>query len=843
MRTRTSISPILLVALTTVGLSWAGCSSQSSSSTPPGSTTTTATTTTTSAGGAGQGGAGGGHATGTGGQGGAIAGSPIEAHFALPPTGAPNLLDVPFPSDVYLGKDGLVGDVPGLDAYFKKSGAYLLAGWASSDGFGTTAGAMFRIDDRSAGGAGTPPPAALDEASFPADEDASVGSSATVMIVDLSAATPGAALVRARVEYHDDSSLGAKTRPLLVVFPARGVVLAEKHRYAFVLTTGVKAKDGKALGPSADFAAVRDGKNRTTDAEKLYGDAVDKVATLVPALADKSKIAALAVFTTHGVAQELADLRAAQSKATPPALSWDAGKLAPMGPGLFANAPLPEGFTATLDAWLGAPAKLGDGTDDPAGDSATGRAHDALAAIGTAVFDAPNYLVEDAAKSFGDPQHHLFKRDANGKVIVNPDAPTSKVWMTIALPKGAVPQAGFPTVVFQHGLGQDRSLVLSIADTLAKKGWATVAIESVSFGARAPEAGNTVDAKAGFAWSGGAGAYDGPDGFVDTANGSSDFFGGLQSLGACRDQMRQSVLDIGAAFDMIRDPGFDLGPLAKAVPAAKLDGTRIAYIGNSLGAIMGSIVAAVEPHVTTYVLNVLGGGLMTELGSSSPYIASSLGLAGSLNYGFPKNRYTPGHPLVQALQHILDAGDPLLYASHVTLDPLTAGGAKNPPKNVVQIEVLWDEIVANSANEAFARAAGFPLAGPNVGSMTNIPLGQAAPNNGVISNVPSAGVTAVVVQAGPAVHGGDLFDAKGGHTYAIPFPRFDQADPFPKIPTPFEVNQPYAGLQGMSVDFIASAFAGGGAPVVKGFPTPVNDYDGDGVEDSKDADPNDPNKH
>ncbi len=161
-----------------------------------------------------------------------------------------------------------------------------------------------------------------------------------------------------------------------------------------------------------------------------------------------------------------------------------------MGVGLFATKPIPTGYTASLDDWLGTPAKLPapDGTDDPASDQTTGVAHDFIAAIGTAVFQSPNLLVQ-SAMGYSDPTHQTFARDATGAPIVNPAQPTSKVWMTIALPTGAVPANGFPTVIIQHGLGQERSFILTLADTFAKKGWATVAIESVTFGARAARGG------------------------------------------------------------------------------------------------------------------------------------------------------------------------------------------------------------------------------------------------------------------------------------------------------------------------------------------------------------------
>ena len=783
-------------------------------------------------------GAGGGSGGGDSGTGGNVMAAPIEARFALPASAVPDFLEVPFPSDLYLDGKGHIVAMPKLGDYVLSGSQFVTAGLGQVDGYGTTAGAIFAIDDHTGMKV---VPATIDSATLPKTEADSTGAAATAMLVDLEAKTAATALIPARVDYHSDASNGSTTPPLLVIYPARGIVLAEKHRYAAVLTTGVHAKDGTPVGASAKFIAVRDGKQRTTAGEKLYGAAVDQIATLVPALADKTKIAAIAVYTTHGMSHELSDLRAAFTKQAPPVLKWDAVTLAPMGPGLFANAPLPSGYNATLDAWLGAPAQLPNMTDDPADDQLTGLAHDAIAAIGTAVFNAPNLLLENA-NGFNDPAHHTFARDAAGKPVVNPAKTTSKIWMTIALPKGAVPAAGFPTVIVQHGLSGDRSILLSVADTFAKLGWATVAIETTTFGARASGAPNIVDAASIFPWSASA-TYKKADGFVDVPNGSTDFFGGLRSLGAVRDHMRQSVLDIGSAVDVVRNPALDLGPLLAAVPGAKLDPNKIAYLGNSLGGLMGSMLAAIDPHLKTFVLNVAGGGLMIELGANSPGIASSLSQAAALNFGFSNGRFAPGHPILQLLQHIVDPGDPLLYAGNIITSPITVNGAKNPRKDVIQIEALWDETVANQANEALARAAGFPLAEPSVGSMAQVPLGTAMPSGGVISGVPMPGTTAVLVQAGPATHSSDLFSAKGKHHYKHPSAQFDLLDPFPVLDNDFVVSQPYLPLQTMVTGFFAGAFAGGGAPPVKGFPTPVLDFDGDGFLDAADAAPEDPSKH
>jgi hypothetical protein len=747
--------------------------------------------------------------------GGAVRG--IEARFTLPATGLPNFLDVPFPTDLYLDATGHIADVPNLKSYIPSNATFLVAGLTVLNGFGTSAGAIFAIDDLTEDAA-SPKPAAIDVGTLPASEAASTGPNATAMIVDLDATGPSTALVPARADYRDDTSVGAMVPPRLVVWPARGILLAEKHHYAVVLTTGVATTDKKPIVPSATFQAIRDGQQRSSAAGMLYGNAVDKVASLVPQLADKTKIAVMAVYSTHDTVHELSDLRGQFLKMGPPTLDWTPADILPMGPGLFAPSPLPAGYTATLDAWLATPAKLGDSTDDPADDQAAGKAHDAIAAVGTAVFQAPNVLIE-AAKGYDDPTHHTFARDATGKPIINPAKQTSTIWMTIVLPKGAMPASGFPTVIVQHGLSGDRSFVLAIADTFAKKGWASVAIEGVTFGARASEPANVTDAKAVFPWSTTGGNYSGPDGFVDSPNGSGDFFGNLKSLGALRDQMRQSVLDIMTASDVIRNPALTLGPLLNAVPGAKLDPGKVAYVGDSLGAIMGAMVAGTDPNLTTFVLNVAGGDI-SELAAYSPQLASSVDLAGGYNFGLISVRFAPGHPFMQLLQHIVDSGDPLLFAPALVNQPLSINGTVNPPKNVIQIEALFDDYVPNEANEALARAAGLPMAVPNVGSNTGLTFAQATAGANGIQGVPIAAVTAVLVQAGPATHGNDLFDANGQHVYQPPFGQFDTMNPFPKLAMPVPVKEPYLPLQTMMTGFFSSAFAGGGAPVVAGFPTP-----------------------
>jgi hypothetical protein len=758
----------------------------------------------------------------------------IEVRFLLDAPSVPRFLDVPFPSDVYLDEDGTILDtIPGLDAVIPQNAASVEAALASQRGFSINAGAVFRIDEPpDQGGSAT-----IDPASLPASEAASIADDSAAFLIDLDAASALTARVPCRASFHDDSDAGSDTPPVLAVLPARGVVLAEGHRHAVVLTTRLTADGGKAVAASKAFQQLLADPSSVGASAKLYADAVKRVGELVPPLADRSKIAGLTVFTTESASHELVAMRELTAALPPPILRWDAATIAPMHAALFATTPL-AGYTATLDDWLGAPAKLADGSDDPARDQPGGAAHHALAAIGTAVFDAPNFL-RDRAGGYADPEHATVARDAQGKPQIDPTRPTAKVWITLALPQGKMPPAGFPVVLLQHGLGGDRSFLLALADTFARQGWASVAIEATTFGARAALAASTTDKASTFAWSKSA-AYAGPDGFVDSPATATALFGEFLSFGATRDQFRQSVIDLGTLGAVVANPTLDLGPLLKAVPGARFDAARIGYVGDSFGGILGAMVAAVDPTLHHFVLNVGGGGIVTEILSNAPALATLVSTAGGLNFGIPRDRLDVTHPLGGLLQSILDPADPLTHARAIVQSPVVFAGKPNPPKSVILIEAFWDEIVANEGSEALARAAGMKLASPSLGPRTGVPLEAVAPVGGVIAGTPVSGVTAVLVQASPASHGADLYLAHGKRHYAIPFGQ-PAPTPFPILANDVPIREPYLGLQAMAVSFFSSAFAGG-APQVKNIPPPRRDFDDDGTDDASDPDLLDPAK-
>lgn len=779
--------------------------------------------------------------------------SGIVARFE-PGTGAlPAFMDVPFPSDVYL-VNGKVAELPGFDRVVPQKGESFTRELQKLDGFSRTAHAFFYVDDvgtqTEAGEIGI---ADIDVASLPRTPADCASDASSMFLVDLEASDPAKARVQCRAFFHDDRPFLGVSRPYVVAGPARGVLLEEKHRYAVVMTSRVKDVKGRAVRAS-------DALDR---AGGLYRDALDKAKSLLAtALADGTRIVAIAPYTTNAMTRENVQARDLIEDQPAPPLRWDAASLAPMGAAKFARkngGVLPAGFTASLDDWLGVvdpKDKLPDGSDDP-DDQLPVRAHDKIAAVGTAVFDAVNFL-QVKPGGYTTPGHATFARDGADRIVPAPEKPTAKIWLSLAIPTAPMPATGYPTVIIQHGLSSSRAYLMSLANVFANQGWIAVAIDSVTFGARAPDARYQIDNVADDYDKAPGSTYRGPDGLADkiltSRNGPSDLFGALTNFGAMRDQLRQAALDTAQLVRVLRENP-DLSPLQTGATAPRVDPDRIAYVGDSLGSIEGAAAAALEPNVRAWFLNVGGGNIFLELGNHGAGIGSFIG-AGATAFGLFYEHLSESHLLINLVQTILEPADPIAFAPTLSLHPLQLKGQPTKPRNVVLTEVIFDELVANEGGEALARAAGWGLAVPNVGSNAGtvdlrdesknvagrVPLRDVAPDaTGAIHDTPIEGTTAVVVQVGPAEHGSDLVSAKGFRKSRIPYALWDTNQPFSRLDEAqvFKIRNPYREVQATMVRFFGEAFEGK-APSVAGFKPPIRDFDDDGVLDAVDPDASNP---
>src|SRR5262249_12497240 len=147
----------------------------------------------------------------------------------------------------------------------------------------------------------------------------------------------------------------------------------------------------------------------------------------------------------------------------------------------------------------------------------------------------------------------------------------------------------------------------------------------------------------------------------------------------------------------------DLFELTRAIPTMSysgnptgdFDGSRMFFVGQSLGSIIGTTFVAMEPHVNVALLNVPGGGIARLLDASpafGPAIHAGLAAAG-LQQGTPQY-----DAYFVAAQTVADSGDSINFAF------ATAG------KSILAQEVVGDD--THPADQVIPNSvAGAPLSG------------------------------------------------------------------------------------------------------------------------------------
>jgi pimeloyl-ACP methyl ester carboxylesterase len=257
------------------------------------------------------------------------------------------------------------------------------------------------------------------------------------------------------------------------------------------------------------------------------------------------------------------------------------------------------------------------------------------------------------------------------------------------------PAAGWPIVIYNHGITRNRTDSLAVAATLASQGFAVVAIDQPLHGLPATSPFNIENTP--FAPVAQERTFDvdyvnntngapGPDGTPD-ASGTHTI--NLASLLTSRDNLRQAVADLFVLTASI--PTMDID----ADGAPDFDGSKIAFVGQSLGSIVGTPFLALEPNVNIGLLSVPGGGIARML-EGSPTFGPRIraGLAAS---GLQPN--TPDYDrFFGAAQQVIDPADPINYGfasaqNAILLHEVVGGG-----------EVLPDQVIPNSV-------PGAPLSG------------------------------------------------------------------------------------------------------------------------------------
>ncbi len=269
------------------------------------------------------------------------------------------------------------------------------------------------------------------------------------------------------------------------------------------------------------------------------------------------------------------------------------------------------------------------------------------------------------------------------------------------IPAGMAPMTGWPTVIFGHGVTRSKEDAVAIASQLATAGIATVAMSWPLHGDRAVQ--NSTSALLGC------------DGTPDPVTDAQCFVPFLSSnLAATRDNFRQADLDILALVEALKRCDND------ACGALNVDQNKIGYMGQSLGGIIGSVVAGVNTDISAYVLNVAGVGLLDVIVETDQHeflqcpLINSLISAGII-IGMPnvtcldpnlwKNQ--PGFRQFRGIaQWVLDPADGANYITHRTAPALLQ-------------EVIGDDTVPNESSLTLGALLG--ISAPTASGTSGMP--------------------------------------------------------------------------------------------------------------------------
>lgn len=486
-----------------------------------------------------------------------------------------------------------------------------------------------------------------------------VGSSVYVYEVKKDPATGAVVSVEGELSTADVYATTTADGKTLVLLPLKP--LKESTSYMVVLTNSIKDKAGKAAASSGSYLLAKATQSLVnTDYAALEPlrllTATQELAALSKGVA-KARIILSWTFTTQSVTPVL-QAAAAQAKA---------GKMQ-ISPAL--------GTTKTFSSVLRGKANVHVGT-----------------------LAVPYYL------SAKEPLTSYWQgAGATNLTRYNP-APTKKTTQTIpvlmSVPNAASlagatpPAAGWPVIIFQHGITRSRLDMLALADTMADAGFAVVAIDLPLHGITDPTNPLKADLNPIFSKDkertfnldlrNNSTSAAGPDGNIDS---SGSYFINLTSLRTSRDNVRQGISDIL----VLRQ---SLAGIQSATPIP-LNTDKVSFVGISLGAIVGTGYLSQEVANTPATLAVPGGGIARLLDGSEtfgPPIQQGLAASGIVKGTAAYDTF------MGVAQWVIDPADPIVLGKKA---------ADKHPIHMIEVVgqngVGSDKVIPNTV-------AGAPLSG------------------------------------------------------------------------------------------------------------------------------------
>lgn len=600
-------------------------------------------------------GTGGSGGTGTGGHGGqAASGTMAVFDLTADLTSIEHFYDFPFPSDLRLTAKG-TPDLTGLPyPSFLKTITPLKQAAIEHPGFPVVPVAWFRF---------SAPLPALDASKVIAADKAS-----PILLVDVDPAssergalTPVVATTPPVDGWVSENTLAAAPRP--------GFVLHPKRRYAFVVMKSLNDAAGKPLASPAALDQLKAGKApdgaKGADALALYQPLWDTLKTLS---IDSADVAAATVFTTGDVVQDLADLSTELSKK----------------------------YSVTIQDLH---VDTDDGASHPRYCELVGKVTYPQFQKGTPPFNTEG----------------LFDFSDNGlpAKLRDEDAP-----LTITIPKGEMPAAGFPLVIYFHGSGGlssavvDRGTWAPQPDATQCPGMHQDEWNGVLGCNKKGEGPAHVLAPFGFAMA--ASAL--PVNPERLPNAPETAYLNLNNLASMRDTFRQGVIEqrllLNALADLKIDPATIAACTGISLPSGattyKLDVQNVFAQGQSMGGMYTNLISAVEPRIRA-ALPTGAGGYWSHFILITPLIPDVASKVGTVLLGtFEKLTFM--HPGLHLFQIAAEAVDPMVSMPRLARRPLP----NHPVRPIYEPVGKGDSYFPTETYDAMALAYGHKQAGTEV---------------------------------------------------------------------------------------------------------------------------------
>ncbi len=494
-------------------------------------------------------------------------------------------------------------------------------------------------------------------------------------------------------------------RPLLANNDPPGTTRPRDIGYLVLVTNALRATNGAAIDADVDYARIKSAAIGNTCAtitdarlNALCNLARAHFGAAGAAGISPATIVVSSSFTTQSVDTVLRVITGMVAASPPPVTSVLAAPVIPTGLIVTGGQNLADLHFATITL----PYYLSPPVAPPAG---TGT--EPITQWWRAANPPP------AAAGLNDPKGEFNLTRFNPFPRVNAQL---TVPMLVGVPRTAKPTAGYPVLIYQHGITEDRGTLALIADTAAAAGFVIVGIDLPLHGIMPndPLYALSPTNPMGPAYPGIPAPYrvgeptfnvdyvnnattaPGPDGTPDS---SGQHFINLASILTARDNLRQGAANLIALTRAV--PYLDID--GDAIP--DIDPARMHFLGWSLGGIIGSAYMGTplaNASIRSVSLFAAGCGIMETLRQSPGY-------SPVLNNGLAAAGFPPGTSIywefVHAAQATVESGDGCNYAANWIAKPTlmqmiqgTAGNATRPT----------DQAVPNSSTLRLANLLGLP---------------------------------------------------------------------------------------------------------------------------------------